>query len=158
MKKENKGILILLILLLIIFSVVYIFRKEIAVSLPKLVKKVDLTKDSIFRKYKAKKIKINNKDAVLFEDIIAAAADSEPRYYRVNVAVVVFDKNGERKILKNVDVAAAVIANTFSQFKTSDVNSAQGKNFLKSTIAKNLNLKFGENIVEEIYFENFVYN
>lgn len=158
MEKEKKGILILLIVLLIIFSVVYIFRKEIAVSLPKLVKKVDITKDSIFRKYKAKKIKINNKDAVLFENIIAAAADNEPRYYKVNVVVVVIDKNGKRKILKNVDVAAAVIANTFSQFKTSDVNSAQGKNFLKSMSAKNLNLKFGENIVEEIYFENFVYN
>lgn len=158
MTREKKGILAIVFLLITIFLIIYIFREQISVNLPKLVKKVDLTKDSIFKKYKIKKTKLNGKDAVLFEDIISAASDSEPRYYRVNITIVTKDKKSQKKILKNADISAAVIANTLSQFKTTDVSTAKGKNFLKNTIIKNLNLKLGDETAEEIYFERFIYN
>lgn len=155
---RKKTVIILTSVLIFVAIVLFSLRNKLHLSMAYLVKKVDFKNDTVFKNFKIQDAKVNDQYAVQFRDLVAGTGDFEKRYYRVDMTMVVKDKSSQKKIIKNDALAAAIIANTLSEFKASDISTVRGKNFLKKTIRKNLEKKFGENSVKDIYFEKFIYN
>ncbi|MCB4205335.1 flagellar basal body-associated FliL family protein [Deferribacterales bacterium Es71-Z0220] len=155
---DKKNVIILLAVVLLVGLVVFSLRSRINLSLGLLVKKVDFKNDTVFKNYKIQDVKIGNDYAVQLRDIVAGTGDGVKRYYRIDMTITVTDRSSQKMIVKNDALTAAVIANTLSEFKVSDVSTAKGKEFLKSTIKKNLEAKYGGNFIKDVYFEKFIYN
>ncbi|MDK2791816.1 MAG: hypothetical protein PWQ25_679 [Deferribacteres bacterium] len=155
---DRKKIYILISVVLAVFLILFSMRGRINLSLNYLVNKVDFKNDTVFKNFSITDTKVNGEYAVQFRDIVAGTGDIEKRYFRVDMTITVSGKNGQKMIVKNDALAAAVIASTLSNFKVSDVSTVRGKEFLKKTIKKNLENKFGDNLVKDVYFEKFIYN
>ncbi|UOD35619.1 flagellar basal body-associated FliL family protein [Deferribacteraceae bacterium V6Fe1] len=155
---NKKNLIILLAVVLLIGLLIFSLRSHLNLSLGLLVKKVDFKNDTVFKNYKIRDVKLGDEYAVQLRDIVAGTGDREKRYYRLDMTITVTDRSSQKIIVKNDAITAAVIANTLSEFKVSDVSTAKGKEFLKSTIKKNLEAKYGGNFIKDVYFEKFIYN
>jgi len=155
---NKKNIIIFLIVVFLIVLLLFFLRSRLNLSFNLLVKKVDFKNDTVFKNYKISDVKLGDEYAVQLRDIVAGTGDREKRYYRIDMTITVTDRTSQKTIVKNDALTAAIIANTLSEFKVSDVSSAKGKEFLKSTIKKKLEAKYGGNFIKDIYFEKFVYN
>lgn len=139
-------------------AVVFAVMSKLNISFGILVKRVDFKEEELFKKFVVKDGKMGDDYVLEFKGLVAGTGDIEQRFFKVDITLVLRDKNSQRIILRNSKLAGAVIASTMGNFKVSDVSTVKGKQFLKSTIQKSLESKFGANSVKEIYFENFVYN
>lgn len=154
----KKNIIILLSLLFLVAVAIFALRQQLNLSLNYMVKNINFKNGTAFNKYKIKDIKLGDEYAVKLEDIVAGSGDMQRRYYRIDMTITVIDRESQKLIVKNDAITAALIANTLSEFNVSDVSTAKGKEFLKSIIKKNLEAKYGRDLIKDIYFEKFIYN
>lgn len=137
---------------------IFVLLSKLNISFGTLVKRVDFKKETSFKSFTVENDKIGSNYIIRFKDLTSGTGDTEQRFYKVDLTLILTDKKSQKNISNNARVAGALIAGTMANFKVSDVNTPKGKQFLKSTIQKNLENKFGGNMIKEIYFENFVYN
>lgn len=154
---KNKKIIYLSLALFVIALGLFVLSR-LNISFGTLVKRVDFKKEAAFKNFTVEDAKMGSDYVLKFRNLTAGTNDTEQRFFKVDITIVLKDKNSQKVISHNSKVAGAVISNTMGNFKVSDVNTPKGKQFLKSTIQKNLENKFGENSIKEIYFENFIYN
>lgn len=111
---------------------------------------------SILNDYDAKVTKFDSRSAISFKNIVASTADTTPKHFKIDILIVTQNKDVAKMFKKQHQLTVLLITNALSSFKGSDVNSLSGKKFLKDTIKREIERKYGAGTVTDIYFENFI--
>lgn len=83
-------------------------------------------------------------------------AGTPRRLIRVEMAFDMLDKDGFEEIVRNSPAVRDAIVRILNEKTYDDIETIQGKLFLKDHIAVTLNNTFREGVVKEIYFNEFL--
>lgn len=154
----NKKRIIILTIIILIFTIIagfIIYLPPIDISFKTAFTKSHKGK-SILNDYTTTVTKFNDYNAILFQRVISSTADNTNTYFKADILIVTQDKNAVKNLKKKHQLAVLIMTNSLSNFKGNDVNSIAGKTFLKETIKRELEKKFGYGTIRAIYFENFI--
>jgi flagellar FliL protein len=83
-------------------------------------------------------------------------AGTPRRYIRVEMTIEMLDKEGYEEIVRNNPVARDQIVRILNRKTFDDIETIQGKLYLKDQIALALNETMKEGVVKDIYFSEFL--
>lgn len=113
---------------------------------------------SILNKHSVTVTRFDDKSAVLFANVISSTADNTPTHFKADILIVTKDKRTSKQLAKQEQLTALILTNTMSEFKWQDVSSINGKKFLKESLKRELQRRYGEDAIISIYFENFIHS
>jgi flagellar basal body-associated protein FliL len=113
---------------------------------------------SLFKSFRSTVSKSDGAYQVQFKDVVGSTMDATGNVYvRMDVTVRTKDKKLANTLSKDSDRTAMVLTEALGKMRVEEIKSAAGKNILKNNIKRTMKEKFGTDDVDEIYFENFVY-
>jgi|GEM_PF-1897725 flagellar FliL protein len=160
MKKYQVVLLFLFLLLIIILTAIALVHKfniDLSGNIyegDSVKEETDLLKRHTFEKYSE-----GGTHYVTIRDLVVSAnTPGKDQYFKLDLTIVAADSYTKNMLYRKKDSTVAIVRNVISSFSVSDVKSAKGKEYLKNTIKNELASIYGEVNIEDVYFENFVYN
>ncbi len=160
MTMKKKSIIIYLLLLFVASSIVisviiYFISRPLEPEFQPAFANTGSTK-SMLTNYDVKIKKFDKDHAVLFKNVVSSTGDHDNHYFKVDILIVTNNKESAKVLKNNHKSTVLVISGTLINFKRNEVNSIEGKNFLKEKIKRELERKYGYGVIKAIFFENFI--
>ncbi|WP_022852283.1 flagellar basal body-associated FliL family protein [Limisalsivibrio acetivorans] len=154
MKIKIGTVVILIVIALAIFFVVN-YKDNLGMSISAFTG----PNENPFDEYKAEKEEAGESYHVRFKDIVTSVSDpTGRRYIRMDLSIETKNEDLADKMTENQDHTAKVITNALSTAQNINVRDDDGKMQVKNSIRQSLGEYYNTDKIDNVYFENFVYD
>lgn len=116
------------------------------------------SKKNVFQKFKVKNEKTDGVYHVTFKDVVTSMGNmNEKVYVRADISVELKDRQVAERMGKTNKHAVAAISRVLSEFKTDEIRTPEGKEYLKRKIHEELKKLYGVEGEFNVYLSNFVF-
>ncbi len=160
MNKYQVGLLFLFLILIIIFTIVFLIKRyNIDLFSNKYLGTSAKEETNLLKKHTFERTSAGSVHYVTIRDlVVSASTPGKDSYFKIDLTIVAADSHTADILFNRKDSTVAIIRNVITSFSVSDVKSAKGKEHLKNKIKNELARNYASVNIKDVYFENFVYN
>lgn len=160
MNKYQVGLLFLFLILIIIFTIVFLIKRYNIDLFSNKYTRTSIKKETnLLKKHTFEKTSEGSVHYVTIRDlVVSASTPGKDSYFKIDLSIVAADAHTADLLYNKKDSTTAIVRNVISSFSVSDVKSAKGKEYLKTKIKNELAHIYPNANIKDVYFENFVYN